>query len=451
MNMKKLSILGLFIFALISFNSCETEDDIVFTTQDPAGFVFTNSTQEKYILAPGTSSNLGERFTWGSADFGVPTNVNYELQRSVSGDFTDAVIVNTTNSNEIAMTIGQMMTIATDAGLDNDPNTPEPNTGSFSVRLRAFVGDSGGANDTFSDTLVLNVELLESTGGGGSGIMPATWGVVGSGYNDWGGAGPDGQFYTTNEADVFVAYVTLIDGEIKFRENNEWTNDFGDDGADGTLDAGGANIAVTAGTYKITLDFSANTYMMEEFSWGVVGSGYNDWGGDGPDAKFYYDYTTDTFKVGVRLVDGEIKIRNNNEWVTEFGDTGADGTLNPGGDNIVVSAGHYAITLNFNDNTYSIESEPVWGIVGSGFNDWGGDGPDFALTQVQPDIYYGDVVTLLDGEIKFRPNNDWSTDFGDTGADGTLDAGGDNIAVTAGLYRVQLDVANGTYMLNKIQ
>ena len=75
--MKKISILGLFIFALINFNSCETEDDVVFTTQDPAGFVFTNSVQSNYVLSNATSSNLGERFTWGNADFGSPTNITY--------------------------------------------------------------------------------------------------------------------------------------------------------------------------------------------------------------------------------------------------------------------------------------------------------------------------------------------------------------------------------------
>lgn len=448
--MKKLSILGLFILALISFNSCETEDDVVFTTQDPEGFVFTNSTSDMYILSASTSSNLGERFTWANPDFGVPTNTTYELQSSVGGDFTDASIVSTTTSNEVAMTIGQMMTVAMDAGLDNDPDTAAPNTGAFSVRLRAFLGDTGSGTEAFSNVLVLNVELLEGAGTG-SGIMPATWGVVGSGYNDWGNAGADGQFYTTADADVYVAYVTLLSGEIKFRENNEWTNDFGDTGADGTLDAGGDNIAVTAGTYKITLDIANGTYMMEAFSWGVVGSGYNDWGNDGPDAKFYYDYTTDTFKADAKLLDGEIKFRQNNDWATDFGDTGADGTLDAGGDNIAVTAGHYAITLNFNDNTYLIEAANVWGIVGSGFNDWGNAGSDFALTQVQPDVYYGDIATLVDGEIKFRLNNEWTTDFGDTGADGTLDAGGDNIAVTAGLYRVKLDVGAGTYMLSKVQ
>ena len=436
--MKKLSILGLFIFALISFNSCETEDDIVFTTQTPEGFVFTNSIIDSYVLTASTSSNLGERFTWASADFGVSTNTSYELQSSITGDFTDAAIVNTTTGNEIAMTIGQMMSVATEAGLDNDPDSAEPNTGSFSVRVRALTGDTGGADDVFSNVLVINVELLEGDGSGSSGIALSTWGIVGSGYNDWGGAGPDGQFYTTSEADVYVAYATLIDGEIKFRENNEWVNDFGDDDADGTLETGGANIATTAGTYKITLDIANATYTMEAYSWGVVGSGYNDWGAT-PDAKFYYDYTTDTFKVDVQLIDGEVKFRLNNDWATEFG-----------GDNIPVTAGHYSISINLNDNTYTLESSDVWGIVGSGYNDWGAT-PDFALTQVQPGIYYGDIVTIIDGDIKFRLNNDWASDFGDTDADGTLDAGGTDIAVTAGLYRVQMDTNAGTYMLNKIQ
>lgn len=444
--MKKLSILGLFIFALISFNSCETEDDIVFTTQDPTGFVFTNSTLENYLLAPGTSSNLGERFTWSNADFSVPTNTTYELQSSISGDFTDANVISSTNSNELAMTIGQMMTVATAMGLDAGGN----NTGTFSVRLRAYPGDNGGSVEAYSNTLMINIKLI---GGdtGGSGIAPATWGVVGSGYNDWGSAGPDGQFYTTSEADVFVAYVTLIDGDIKFRENNDWGNDFGDNDANGTLDPGGADIAVTAGTYKITMNVGAGTYTMEAYSWGIVGDGYNDWGNDGPDAKFYYDYTTDTFKVDAKLLTGDIKFRMNNDWGTDFGDSGADGTLDAGGDNIAVTAGHYAITLDFNSSTYSIEAADVWGIVGSGYNDWGGDGPDFALTQVQPNIYYGDIVTLVDGEIKFRANNDWGADFGDTGADGTLEPGGDNIVVTAGLYRVKMNVEEGTYQLNKIQ
>ena len=52
-------------------------------------------------------------------------------------------------------------------------------------------------------------------------------------------------FYTTATADVYVAYVTLGNGEIKFRKDNLWTENYGDTGADGTLEANGDNIAVS--------------------------------------------------------------------------------------------------------------------------------------------------------------------------------------------------------------
>lgn len=44
-------------------------------------------------------------------------------------------------------------------------------------------------------------------------------------------------------------------GEIKFRANDDWAINLGDDGNDGVLEFGGANIAITtAGNYTVTLD-----------------------------------------------------------------------------------------------------------------------------------------------------------------------------------------------------
>ena len=39
----------------------------------------------------------------------VPTNVTYQLQKSITGDFTDAETVGATTGNEIAITIGDML------------------------------------------------------------------------------------------------------------------------------------------------------------------------------------------------------------------------------------------------------------------------------------------------------------------------------------------------------
>ena len=87
---------------------------------------------------------------------------------------------------------------------------------------------------------------------------------------------------------------------------------------------------------------------------------------------------------------------------------------------------------------YTIEEADLYGIVGSGYNNWG-ETPDFMFTQVSEGIWYAENVTLVDGEIKFRVNEDWGVNYGDTGADGVLDNGGDNIAVTAGTYDITLD------------
>ena len=425
-----------------------------FTLQEPSQQVnFTSIISEEYLLSNDTKNNVAERLVWNTPDFGVPTEVRYSVEGSITENFDELGYesgdLSITNH---AITVAKLMEMAVALGLDDDPATTNDddspnNTGQVYFRVRAFAGSGEGQTtaDSVSEIAVFTISLIEKVVGATGGIEIATWGIVGSGYNDW-GAFDDAPFYTTDVADVIVSYATLLDGEIKFRENNEWINDFGDNGADGTLDAGGANIAVTAGDYKITLNLNDNTYTIEEFSWGVVGSGYNDWGAT-TDAKFYYDYTTDTFTVGVKLIDGEIKFRMNNEWIVDFGDNGADGTLDAGGANIAVTEGHYRIRMNLNDNTYTIEAAELWGVVGSGYNDWGAT-LDFMFTEVNPDIWIAEIVPLIDGEIKFRINNEWITDLGDDATDGTLDAGGANIPVSSGNYRIYMDIANGTYSIN---
>ena len=476
--MKKIiNLLSLLIIALISFNSCDQQDDLVFTAQEPVdGIIFSNSFLDEYILTVAASNNLGERFTWQDANFGVPTNTTYELENSVLGNFTDATTVGTTNGNELAVTIGNMLAFAQAAGLDNDPNTDSPNTGKLYFRVKAFIGTEG--LPTYSAIQELNVVLPETVVGGGA-FEVASWGVVGSGYNNWSNdldgfkAPKDGPFYTTAVPGVIVSYVNLLDGEIKFRENNQWGGDLGDANLDGILDADdGSNIAVTAGDYKITIDTNDMSYTIEPFSWGIVGSGYNNWSEDGTrlDAKLYYDYTTDTFKASVKLFTGEIKFRPLNIWSGDLGDANLDGILDADADNnIAVTEGHYLVTLNLKDNSYTIEEADVWGLAGSGYNNWGEDlwnhdgnddtpevkVSDAALTEIQPGVWYAENITLLDGQIKIRKNNDWGGDYGDADLDNILDQDAENnIPVVAGNYVISIDFndpAGPKYLFGKRQ
>jgi hypothetical protein len=131
----------------------------------------------------------------------------------------------------------------------------------------------------------------------------------------------------------------------------------------------------------------------------------------------------------------------NNTWGGDVGDANNDGILDSDSDNnIAVTAGHYLVTVNLNDMSYSIEpATNIWGLVGSGYNDWGAS-PDASLTEIQPGVFFAENITLIDGEIKFRMNNNWGGDYGDANADNILDQDSDNnIAVTAGNYVVSVD------------
>ena len=191
-------------------------------------------------------------------------------------------------------------------------------------------------------------------------IKASEWGVVGSATpNGWNG--PDIKMWNSTDGNL-VAYATLSAGEIKFRKNNDWSVNLG--GSNGTLSSGGSNIAVTAGTYKITINVSKNTYTIETYSWGIIGSGARGWG-DNDDVAMTYEGSTNSWVVKNIALDGEIKFRLNHSWGTNFG---ADSTDNPaaalegdiksGGNNIKVPAGTYNVSFSFDANnkgTYKIE------------------------------------------------------------------------------------------------
>ncbi len=90
------------------------------------------------------------------------------------------------------------------------------------------------------------------------------WGIVGSSVpNGW--TGPDVEMHDLG-GNRYAVYVELTAGEIKFRYNEDWGQNYGDNGADGTLEPGGANIAIPAdGTYYVEMDLGNLTYVIQPF------------------------------------------------------------------------------------------------------------------------------------------------------------------------------------------
>jgi len=156
--MKRFSILGLLIFALIGFNSCSTDDDVVFVVNNEGPLTFTNNFLSEYVITAQTSGNLGERFTWSSVDVGEPTNITYELYSSLTGDFeADGSLFKTTTGNEIPVTIGELLAFANQLGMSNEVEG-EDNYGVIHFRLRSAVGLADQSEeDSFSPPVSLNL------------------------------------------------------------------------------------------------------------------------------------------------------------------------------------------------------------------------------------------------------------------------------------------------------
>ncbi|NOY48388.1 MAG: hypothetical protein GXO84_09395 [Chlorobi bacterium] len=492
--MKKITILVLLIITSLGYYSCEDEDNLKFIAKSPEALAFTNSFLDEYVLTPVTAGNLGERFTWNDADFDVPTVVNYDLEKSILGDFTDAEVVGTTTENELAVTIGNLLS-STDAGLDNDPNSQEPNIGDVYFRIRAYVGNSGP--DAFSPVQTLTLVLPEDLGTGGGPNCPSIW-VVGAGAVDAGwGWGTPIEFLCTD--DVYKANITLVNDTFRFfLTEGDWGSGqnypfYANDGY--TIDSnledamdGDNNFRFigTPGEYSLIVDTINKTIMLGAPEIGpgncdpiwVVGAGAVDagWGWGTP---IEFSCTDSVYRANINLVNDAFRF-----FLTE-GDWGSgqnypfyanDGyTIDVNledamdGDNnfrFIGTPGYYLLTVDTVNKTITLGSpgqelpncSSVW-VVGAGAVDagWGWDTPiEFTCT----DNAYSAYINLTNDAFRFfLTEGDWGSgqNYPFYLNDGyTIDANledamdGDNnflFTGTPGNYYLRVDTVNKTIII----
>ncbi|MCX6236235.1 MAG: SusE domain-containing protein [Bacteroidia bacterium] len=122
-----------------------------------------------------------------------------------------------------------------------------------------------------------------------------------------------------------------------------------------------------------------------------------------------------------------------------YGGTG--GVLSVNGAGIVAAAnGWNKVTADKNALTYKVESYIV-GLVGSATpNGW--NAPDSKMAYDAQSGTWKITITLLDGDIKFRLNDDWAWNLG--GTTSSLTQNGANYTVAAGNYTIALTIINGT-------
>jgi len=213
----------------------------------------------------------------------------------------------------------------------------------------------------------------------------------------------------------------------------------------------------TPGTYTMTLDNNNKTIVLTQIPLNIAVPGNHQGWNPATAPLLAASVLGQTDYEGFVWLDGEFKFiapdgNGDFNWGNlDWGDaSGVNGSYtqvltadNEG--NIGASAGYYLVKADTEALTYSIELTN-WGVIGNATpTGWDSD----------TDMVYDPVantwsVTLdltaqpaPDNGIKFRANDAWDLNIGDTDADGTMEFGGQNIGIPAdGNYTITLDLSN---------
>jgi starch-binding outer membrane protein SusE/F len=137
----------------------------------------------------------------------------------------------------------------------------------------------------------------------------------------------------------------------------------------------------------------------------------------------------------------EFKIVKGNDW--SAGDYGmvSQTQLSNGGDNVKLTGGAGVYRLKVNTTNLTWENLKVtWGLIGDATA--GGWDADTDLVFNPATGSWSLTTNLKVGEMKFRANDGWDLNMGDSNNDGVPDEGGNNIKIeTAGNYTITLDLS----------
>ncbi len=200
--------------------------------------------------------------------------------------------------------------------------------------------------------------------------------------------------------------------------------------------------------YKVVIIYPS-LYMPGNYQ---AASGYeSDWSPDKAQ-QVYSLKQNDKYEGYVNMVGDGImfKFTLDPNWDTNWGDDGDDGTLDAAGSDIAIpEAGYYRMKADIVGLTYSV-IKTDWGLIGDATP--GGWDADTNMTYSMDTKTWSVTVDLTVGNIKFRANDGWDLNYGDTDFDGTVDEGGTDIPIDeAGNYTIvlNLEVAGYAYEITK--
>ncbi len=242
------------------------------------------------------------------------------------------------------------------------------------------------------------------------------WSLIGD-FNEWSG---DVDMVLTDGK--WVSPVTKISGGFKLRENHGWDNNRGGVfvavGEPFEAVAGGDNITVEEGNYVVTYDPEAETIVIDETGWGLVGT-INGWG-ETPDIILKEQGHFLVAKNVALSENDEIKLRYKSNWDVNRGGRTAVGhavKAEQGGDNIKPGvAGNYDVYYRpDSDVIFVLEAGSeltYWGVVGT-INGWAD--PDRIMYEDENGCFVSNEIEITAAdELKIRVNEEWTENRGGT-------------------------------------
>jgi hypothetical protein len=245
---------------------------------------------------------------------------------------------------------------------------------------------------------------------------------------------------------------TFTVGTVKFRKDDSWTINWGSsDFPNGIGVQDGAEIPVPAGTYDIYFKINTGLYSFTAHdNIGIIGTAVSANGFTGDDINLS---TTDNihFSVYYPFTTGAMKIRKDDSWTTNWGSSSfPSGFGVQDGANIPVPAGNYLFTFNRQTGEYNFSGTPTYpniSIIGTAIPNGNFFGPDVDMTTTDGITYTLNNYTFTNGELKFRQDHSWTTNWGGTNfpmGTGILNST-NNLPIPAGTYTVTFNIQNGTY------
>jgi hypothetical protein len=341
MKFQILKIAGLFLM-VIAIASCEKTEELAVANLSSATSGSFASSVSTVKLSKATKDNEAVKFTFSKADFGFQAAVKYTLQMDVKGNnFAKAREITLDPSNLTKSFTGlELNDVALALGLKPDVASV------LQVRSKSEVGPS--VAPLYSTPVEINVTPF---------ALVAFVYVPGD-YQGWNPSTADSLMSVLGDGkyEGIINFASKSNSlEFKVTPKKEWTVAYGDNGSGKVSTSAGNNLKASAlYPHRISLNLNENTIAMERFSYGVIGDATP--GGWGDDTNMNYDNGKREWSVTLNLVgDKELKFRLNDDWGTNYGDTGSDGTLDKDGGNIKIgSSGTYKIVLSFVTNTYKI-------------------------------------------------------------------------------------------------